>query len=224
MQGEDDLFEDAESRVEALRALAPFADAAAAPLKRLAEAAEWRRARAGQPFELAEDRTLACVEGRVRLIAGPRFFDVEAGGLVFLEDIVAGRSAPACAGAALTGSTFAAIPAAAIAEELKPGRALALSLARHFARRLAGRPADEAGHPARRLYAQLAMMAQPNGADGCWKIGKMPRHRELAALSGLSEEAAADAVAHLISTGVARRDYPGLAIIDYESLRRLSAA
>lgn len=207
----------------ALRGLAPFAGASLTPLQRLDTAAEWRRVARGQAFQMDENSVLACAAGQVRLIAGSRYFDIEAGQICFLEEAVAGRATPHCAGAALYESLFAVIPAAAIAAEMAPGRALAASLAQYFAGRLAGGRREEVSGPAQKLYARLAMLAQPNGADGFWKIGRMPRHRELADHAGLTEEDAANAVAHLISTGVARRHYPGLEIIDYPSLQRLAA-
>lgn len=221
-QPQESIADPMADRPGSLRAFAPFAEAAEAPLQRLAQAAEWRRVAPGQAFELSADAVLVCVSGLVRLIGGARFQDVPGGEIRFLEEAVARRSVPACAGAALYESVFAAIPAAAIAEEAAPGRSLAAPLAAYFASRLVREERGDDESPARKLYGQLAMLAQPNGADGFWKIAKMPRHRELAASAGMSEEDAANAVAHLISTGVARRDFPGLEIIDYESLRRLS--
>lgn len=221
-QPQENIADPMADRAGSLRAFGPFAEAAEAPLQRLAQAAEWRQVAPGQAFELPANAVLACVSGMVRLIGGARFQDVPGGEMRFLEEAVARRSVPAYAGAALYESIFAVIPASAIADEAARGRSLAAPLAAWFASRLIREERGDDESPARKLYGQLAMLAQPNGADGFWKIAKMPRHRELASGAGMSEEDAANAVAHLISTGVARRDFPGLEILDYESLRRLA--
>jgi len=207
----------------ALDGVSALNGAPAAALRRLSEAAEWRDLRPGQAFELDENTCLACVEGRLRVIAGAQFHDVRAGEALFLERAAAGEETPSAAGAAIEPAVFAAIPFYAIMDELAPGRGLASTLTRWFARRLC-RAAPDRANPSRKLYAALAMMAVPNGADGHWRIERMPRHREMADMSGMSEEGAANAVAHLISLGVAQRDYPGMKIIDFEALSRLAAA
>lgn len=59
--------------------------------------------------------------------------------------------------------------------------------------------------------------------DGAWRIRRMPRHREIAERAKVEETAAAAAVAALITSSVARREYPGLVISDIEELRRLAS-
>ena len=55
-----------------------------------------------------------------------------------------------------------------------------------------------------------------------WRVPVMPKHRELGEIAGASEIDAAEAVARLISDGVAKRDYPGLVITDYASFHSMA--
>lgn len=212
----------AASALEALKASKPLASAPDAALARLAAQGVRHDLQGGEGLEIDGDAAVLAVSGRVRVIEGGRFHDVEPGQILFFEEIVAGRSAPAAAGTALEAASVVFLPAAAIRNELAQAGTGA-AVARYLARRLTAGGAA-ASSPSHRLYSQLIMIARPNGGDGNWRIAKMPRHRELAGEAGLSEEAAADAIAHLISTGVARRDYPGLEILDYDALRRLASS
>ena len=56
----------------------------------------------------------------------------------------------------------------------------------------------------------------PGGAA----IPEMPRHAALAEAAGVTDVEAAGAVADLIARGIAKRDYPGLAILDAAALHR----
>ncbi len=84
-----------------------------------------------------------------------------------------------------------------------------------------GAPAQEAA-PERRVFAAIAALVRRDAVESSWKIAKMPKHRDLADLAEVGENDAATAVARLISSGVARRDYPGLVIDDMAELNRLA--
>ncbi len=84
-----------------------------------------------------------------------------------------------------------------------------------------GAPAQEAA-PERRVFAAIAALVRRDAVEANWKIAKMPKHRDLADLAEVGENDAATAVAKLISSGVARRDYPGLVIDDMTELNRLA--
>lgn len=103
---------------------------------------------------------------------------------------------------------------------------LARALLLHFARASlgagtgAGAVAEAA--PDRRVYAAIAALVRRDAVAAAWRIDRMPKHRDLADLANVAEGDAANAVARLISTGVARRDYPGLIIDDMSQLNRLA--
>jgi len=76
--------------------------------------------------------------------------------------------------------------------------------------------------PGQRVLAALLNFAERDGVSGSWRVERMPKHRELADVAGVEEAAAAGAVASLIQAGVARRDYPGLVICDFERFTELA--
>lgn len=91
------------------------------------------------------------------------------------------------------------------------------NLAIHFSGELAARrfttvAADAA--PEQRVYAELMKFVKRDAINGGWRIEKMPKHRQLADLADVEENVAASAVASLIQDEIARRDYPGLMIVD----------
>lgn len=100
---------------------------------------------------------------------------------------------------------------------------LARCLLLHFAAASVG-GASHAGEaaPDRRVFAAVASLVRRDAVEGSWRIGKMPKHRDLADLANVAEADAASAVARLIASGVARRDYPGLVIDDMAQLNRLA--
>jgi CRP-like cAMP-binding protein len=77
--------------------------------------------------------------------------------------------------------------------------------------------------PERRIYSVLLECVARDAVTGNWRIGKMPKHRELADRAGVDEAAAAAAVAILIQEGVAQRDYPGLIVNDMARLNQLAS-
>ena len=101
---------------------------------------------------------------------------------------------------------------------------LARCLLQHFAQASVGPAASAAGEaePDRRVFAAIAAMVRRDAVEATWRIDKMPKHRDLAGLANVAEADAASAVARLIASGVARRDYPGLVIDDMSQLNRLA--
>ena len=72
--------------------------------------------------------------------------------------------------------------------------------------------------PSARVFRTLLGLVRksPGGAS----IPEMPRHAVLAEAAGVTDVEAAGAVADLIARGIAKRDYPGLAILDAGALHR----
>lgn len=101
---------------------------------------------------------------------------------------------------------------------------LARCLLQHFARASVGAGAASTAEaaPDRRVFAAIAAMVRRDAVEATWRIDKMPKHRDLADLANVAEADAASAVARLIVSGVARRDYPGLVIDDMPQLNRLA--
>jgi CRP-like cAMP-binding protein len=99
---------------------------------------------------------------------------------------------------------------------------LARALLLHFAHASAGGDGVEEMGPERRIFAAIASLVKRDAVSAAWRIDRMPKHRDLADLANVAEADAANAVAHLIRSGVARRDYPGLVIEDMARLNRLS--
>ena len=100
---------------------------------------------------------------------------------------------------------------------------LARALLLHFAALAvgAGAAATETA-PDRRVFAAIAGLVRRDAVAAAWRIEKMPKHRDLADIANVAEHEAAEAVARLIASGVARRDYPGLVIDDMAQLNRLA--
>jgi CRP-like cAMP-binding protein len=102
---------------------------------------------------------------------------------------------------------------------------LARCLLLHFARVAAGGgagPQAAEASPDRRVFAAVASLVRRDAVEGAWRINRMPKHRDLAEIADVAEADAASAVARLIASGVARRDYPGLVIDDMAQLNRLA--
>jgi CRP-like cAMP-binding protein len=99
---------------------------------------------------------------------------------------------------------------------------LARVLLLHFAKATAGGGAAEESAPERRVFAAIVSLVRRDAVAATWRIDRMPKHRDLADLANVAESDAASAVASLISSGVARREYPGLVIEDMAQLNRLA--
>ena len=85
------------------------------------------------------------------------------------------------------------------------------------------RAPHQPGAGSHKLHAELLRMAEPIQDDaGALLISRLPRHRQLADLTGLSEADVAACLAELVKSGCAERRYPGLVILDAERLRDLA--
>jgi CRP-like cAMP-binding protein len=120
-------------------------------------------------------------------------------------------------------SKVIAIDAEALREMLAHRPSLTRNLMIYFARRLVGDGRTSEEHsPERRVYAALCSYIERDAVSAEWRIARMPKHRELADRADVDEADAASAVAKLIQSGVARRNYPGLIIDDITQLNRLA--
>lgn len=74
-----------------------------------------------------------------------------------------------------------------------------------------------------RVYSELLRLSEPDPkGDGSWMIARMPKHKEIAAWAGTTEESVATALGQLIKVGLAKRRYPSLQITDRAKVRLLA--
>lgn len=74
-----------------------------------------------------------------------------------------------------------------------------------------------------RVYSELLRLSEPDPkGDGSWMIPRMPKHKEIAAWAGTTEESVATALGQLIKVGLAKRRYPSLQIMDRAKVRLLA--
>lgn len=74
-----------------------------------------------------------------------------------------------------------------------------------------------------RVYSELLRISEPDPkGDGSWLIARMPKHKEIAAWAGTTEESVATALGQLIKVGLAKRRYPALHITDRAKVRLLA--
>lgn len=220
----------------AVAAAAPFRELPAQVIDALAEAASFRRYAAGETiFAMGQfdgSEFLLVHSGRIKASRADErtgamiFEDVPSGELYGLAIAATGDDARQSAGVSLTAerdSEIVAIDAAAFREIAAQRPSLTRSLMLHFARALLGETrGEEETSPERRVYSALVALIERNAVTAEWRIEKMPKHRELADRADVDEADAASAVAKLIQTGVARRNYPGLIIDDIAQLNRLA--
>ena len=76
---------------------------------------------------------------------------------------------------------------------------------------------------AQRIYGQLLRLARPDpGSPQSWIIDDLPNHKEIAAWTGTSREAVAQAIGELARDGVVRRRGLGLVVSDWPRLSLLT--
>jgi CRP-like cAMP-binding protein len=117
------------------------------------------------------------------------------------------------------------IDAEAFREIVAQRPSLTKNLMYHFAREIAGggtKVGAAETSPERRVYAALVEYVERDAVSAEWRIVRMPKHRELADRANVDEADAAAAIASLIQSGVARREYPGLVITDISQLNHLA--
>lgn len=155
------------------------------------------------------------------------FYDVDAGGLFGHLEALAG-GAPQFSAVALSTCEVSLLPADQFCTlvETHPGVAVHL-LRSHALDAMKSTPQapHEAGSNTHRLYAELLRMAETDpDHQGALLVSRLPRHRELADWTGLSEADVAACLASLVKSGCAERRYPGLSILDADKLRALAIA
>jgi CRP-like cAMP-binding protein len=232
------LAADAASQVPLLSAVAPFSELPDAVVGALAAHAQDRRYLAGEtllaPGQFDGAEFYFVMSGRLKAAylepaRGAMMIDtISRGGFFGLAEALAEETSPRTETATLTAETDAAVAAfdaAAVrglaAQRPSLSRAFMTFLARALLR--AGvQAAPEDASPERRIFAALLSYVERDAVEGCWRVTKMPRHRELADKAGVDEASAAAAVARLIQSGVARREYPGLVIEEIAQLNRLA--
>lgn len=224
---------------EELAQVAPFRNLAPAVVKAVSDIAEERHYGAGEAifvfgqfdggefFYVRRGRLKAsCADG----VAGSMIIEETGEGEFFgLADALAGEHNPraeALTLAAEEDSSVLAIDARAFRAVAAQRPSLTRNLMQHFAEALARggmRQSPTDASPQRRIFAALMEYVERDAVTGDWRVGRMPKHRELAERAGAAEADAANAVAQLILEGVARRDYPGLVIVDLGRLNRLAS-
>ena len=230
-------IESAHPVIAALKSASPFSELAPGVLEQLGAACSMRDYAAGETiyamgqYDAAD--TLIVKSGKLRASQVD-----PATGAMIVEDFVEGDIFGLAAAAAdvdparfsaMTLSTekdatVAVLDSEALRTILSQRPTLAKVLMTHFARALlgAGKLAGEESTPERRVYAALIKLVERDAVRAVWHIAKMPKHRELAELADVDEATSAAAIARLIQSGAARRDYPGLVIDDMAALNRLA--
>lgn len=222
---------------ETIAAAAPFADLPEQVVNALCSAAQMRAYAAGETVlamgQFDGSEFMIVRSGKIKVShadarSGAMLFEeLGAGEIYGLAFAVVGADAAQLAGISLAAerdSTVVAVDAETLRELARERPSLTRSLMLYFARRLSGdqRSAAEESSPERRVYATLASYIERDTVTAEWRIPRMPKHRELADRADVDEAAAASAVARLIQSGVARRNYPGLIIDDIAQLNRLA--
>lgn len=223
--------------VSILKAAPPFSDLAQGVLEQLAGACTLRQCAAGETIYAAGqyDAADAIIVSAGKLRASQ--VDSASGAMIvedFAEGEVFGLAAASAevdparfSAATLTAeidSRVAFLDAEALRAILSQRPTLAKVLMAHFARALLGvsKLQAEEATPERRVYAALMKLVERDAVRAEWRIAKLPKHRELAELADVDEATSAAAIAKLIQSAAARRDYPGLVIDDMAALNRLA--
>ncbi len=225
-----------QSAADTIAAAEPFCDLPDQVIAAIANAADVRSYAAGETiFAMGQydgSEFMIVRAGKVRATyadadTGAMLFEEASAGEIFgLAIAVAGGDGVRAASMSLAAdreTELLAVDAELFRELARERPSLTRNLMLHFARRLSGgSAAAEETSPERRVYAALASYVERDTVSAEWKIVRMPKHRELAESADVDEADAASAVAKLIQSGVARRNYPGLIIDDLAQLNRLA--
>lgn len=238
LQNAAEKISDAPSPVaETIAAAEPFADLPDQVISALCAAARLRTYAAGETVlamgQFDGSEFMIVRSGKIKVShadarSGAMLFEeISAGEIYGLAFAAIGVDAAQLAGISLAAerdSVIVAVDAEALRELARERPSLTRNLMLHFARNLSGdqRASTEETSPERRVYAALASYIERDAVSAEWRIPRMPKHRELADRADVDEAEAASAVARLIQSGVARRNYPGLIIDDIAQLNRLA--
>lgn len=227
--------EDGEAK--AVLAAAPlFADAPPAALNAIAAASVEKNIRAGETlFTVGQydgQEFFYVASGRMKIARasadGAMLIEwAGAGEFYGLAAAVCGTVESSSSTATMTADKDAhvvCIDSAAFRAVVSQRPTLTKMLMQHFAAALVAAPKwrEDDAAPERRIFAALLEHVERDAKSGEWRVARMPKHRELAEKAGTEEADVAAAVARLIQDGAARRDYPGLVIVDIQSLSRLA--
>lgn len=150
--------------------------------------------------------------------------DVDPGKLIGLAPVLAGYGLgpQALSLVATTDLSMVLIDASGLMGLAHENMDVAKPLLRHCAAELvrSEAPMDEEIGPERRVYRHVLGLVERRGE--AFIVPQMPRHAALGEMAGAPDRVAAAAVAHLISTKIAHREFPGLVIAEMESLRALA--
>jgi len=221
---------------ETIAQAAPFRDLPDQVIDSLAQAASVRSYSAGETvFAMGQfdgSEFLIVRSGKLQAAHADRktgsmlIEHVLAGDVFGLAYAVIGEEMRAPAGVSLAAECeceIVAIDAAALRLIVAQRPTLTRNMMLYFARKALGdERMSEEGSPERRVFAVLSAIAERDAVTSEWRISRMPKHRELADQASVEETEAANAVARLIQTGIARRNYPGLIIDDMAQLGRLA--
>jgi CRP-like cAMP-binding protein len=220
----------------AISVAAPFRDLPEQALALLAEACSVRRYSAGETvFAMGQfdgSEFLIVRSGKLKAAhadqkTGAMLIEHVHEGEVFgLAFAALGDEQRSTAGVSLTAECdceVVAIDSATLRLIASQRPSLTRNLMLYFARKLLGEDrTSQESSPERRVFAALATLIERDAVTAEWRIARMPKHRELADRADVDEAEAASAVAKLIQSGVARRNYPGLIIDDMAQLNRLA--
>ena len=220
----------------AIAGASPFLDLPDQVIASLAEASSVRRYSAGETvFAIGQfdgSEFLVVGSGRLQVAytdqkSGSMLIEhFQAGDVFGLAYAILGDDMRAPAGVSLTAERdceVVAVDAAALRLIVSQRPSLTRNMMLYFARKVLGdERVSEENSPERRVFAALSALAERDAATSEWRIARMPKHRELADRANVGEADAANAVAKLIQSGVARRNYPGLIIDDMTQLGRMA--
>ncbi|MEL7486854.1 MAG: Crp/Fnr family transcriptional regulator, partial [Pseudomonadota bacterium] len=201
------------STLDFLRDIEPFSELPEGALAAVVEISDYREYAAGEtiysPGQCDGSEILIVVDGSLKAMSA----DLETGAMM-IDAIVAGcifgiASAVADAQDAqadrltLTAETDAsviAVQSAAFRSVVAQRPSLTRTLMQYFAAQLAGasfQVVEQETAPETRVYAALLEYIERDAVTAQWRIGKMPKHRELSEKTGADESVVASAVADL---------------------------
>lgn len=229
-------FDGPDAAASAIAQAAPFRDLPEPVIASLAEASSVRAYSAGETvFAMGQfdgSEFMIVRSGKLQVAhadpnSGSMLMEhIRAGEIFGLAWAVIGEEMRAPVGVSLAAEQnceIVAVDAAALRLIVSQRPSLTRNLMLYFARKVLGdERVSEESSPERRVFAALSTLAERDTATAEWRITRMPKHRELADRANVDEADAANAVAKLIQTGVARRNYPGLIIDDMAQLNRLA--
>ena len=227
-----------EQAVQALREIRHFADLSDSVLEEFAMAGERRVFPAGETVftmnQYDAEELLCLVIGTAQLTGvatdsgNLSVEEVCPGDVIGLEFVLAGREEQAYQTGLVATSDIEIITIdseavrRAVQKRAGVAKALLASLARTILRQKTATSARDE-NPHQRIISALFDLVERDPVDArLWRIPAMPKHRALGEMAGATEVEAAEAVAKLISDGIAKRDYPGLVIVDYDRLHDLA--